>query len=186
MSRRAGCALSSPSISSASRVGLVIVAEEMQKAMHREMGEMMQERLAFVARIRAPASHRRSTMSPSNAAGPVARRGRKRQHIGRLVVAAPVAVERADRRVVGEQDADLAVRAGARRGGRGDRRAHGLLRPRLLRPTAASATWMSIDRRDSCRSRRRRHSLASRLARRAVVGRDDARHQLVADHVLVR
>ena len=37
-------------------VGLVIVAEQMQKAVHGEMGEMIGERLALGSRPRAPSS----------------------------------------------------------------------------------------------------------------------------------
>ncbi len=37
-------------------ISLVIVAHEMQKAMHREMGEMMEERLVFLGASRATVS----------------------------------------------------------------------------------------------------------------------------------
>ena len=40
-------------------VGLVIVADEVEKAMHREMGEMMQESFVFVVAFARAASRRR-------------------------------------------------------------------------------------------------------------------------------
>ena len=51
--------LSSSSIVVGLRIGLVIVADEMKKAMHREMGEMMQEWRCFLGAFALQAFHRR-------------------------------------------------------------------------------------------------------------------------------
>ena len=71
-------------------VRLVIVADEMQKAMHRQMGEMIAERLALsvgLARRGLVGDHdvaedARADRGCGSGAG-------KRQHVGRLVLAAP-------------------------------------------------------------------------------------------------
>ena len=56
---RGSCARAAPS-SSASRVGLVIIAQQMQKAMDDEMREMMAERLALGGRLARDGLDRRS------------------------------------------------------------------------------------------------------------------------------
>ena len=100
--------------SSASRIVLVVVAEQMQKAVHREMREMMLERLAFGAASRAVVSIGDDDVAEQRrrcarcAARALLRR--KRQHVGRLVVAAPVAIERLDRRIIGQHDSKLRAR----------------------------------------------------------------------------
>ena len=59
MSRRAMIVAFEPFHRVGLSIGLVIVAHEMQKAMHREMGEMMQERLGLRRPHSRAASHRR-------------------------------------------------------------------------------------------------------------------------------
>src|ERR1700730_17144714 len=87
-------------------VFFVIVPDQMQEAMHREVAEMMIERLLLVIGFLSRrfvgdgdvAKHARRIVGPA----PAARlQGRKRQHIGRLVDAAPVAVQHADSGVIG-------------------------------------------------------------------------------------
>ena len=63
-----------------------------QKAMHRQMGQMMPQRLALRLRASRAASRRRSRCRRAAAPRCACRHG-KRQHVGRLVVAPPVAVE---------------------------------------------------------------------------------------------
>ena len=64
-------------------------------------------------RLRAPRSRRRSRCRRAVRACAAVYAWllrRKRQHVGRLVLAAPVAVERADRRIIGQHDRKLADR----------------------------------------------------------------------------
>src|SRR6185312_7519492 len=86
------------------RVGLVVVAEQMQQAMDHEMGDVVLQRLVFQY---AFARHRLRCQND------IAQHGRhrtvtggwkrrKRQDIGRLVLAAPAGVERLDMRIVGK------------------------------------------------------------------------------------
>src|SRR6202163_1705199 len=85
----------------------VIVTDQMQETMDRQMAEMMIERLLLVIGLlarrfignRNVAEHARRIVG---AAWAGRRQGRKRQHIGRLVDAAPVAVQRANSGVVGQ------------------------------------------------------------------------------------
>ena len=115
--------------------------------------------------------------------------GGKRQHIGRLVDAAPVAVERSDRRIIGQHDSKLGARlltaavAAAAIALRTQRRRRGCCVPQRRLDE-------DVDRRRRGRSGARRgrgHSLPSRsrcAGAGLVIGGDDPRHQLVADHVL--
>ena len=80
-------------------VGLVIVAEKMQEAMHHQMGEMVRRAACLPVPPRARPSRAASTMSPSIGGRLAARRqreSREGQHVGRLVLAAPFGVERLD------------------------------------------------------------------------------------------
>ncbi len=93
-------------------VFFVIVADQMQEAMHRQMAEMMIERLLLVIGLLARgligdgdvAEHPRRVVGTDRAGR---RQGRKRQHVGRLVDAAPVAVERANAGIVGQHDREF-------------------------------------------------------------------------------
>ena len=95
-------------------VGFVIVADQMQKAVDRQMAEMMIERLLFVVGLAAHclvgdgdvAEHPRRIVGTA-CAGRL--QGWKRQHIGRLVDAAPVAVQRANAGVVGQHHREFGV-----------------------------------------------------------------------------
>src|SRR5262249_41556488 len=88
-------------------VRFVIVAQKVEKAMQRQMGDVMIEPLALGARLA------RDGLVGEHDVAEVARRPaggcrrRKRQHVGRLVAAAPAAVEGADRAVAGEDDGEL-------------------------------------------------------------------------------
>ena len=93
MASLASARRSSASISSASCVGLVIVAEQMQEAMDDEMRDMVLQRLAFqfrLARHRLGGQHDVAEHRRQRSAG-FDRKGRKGQDVGRLVLAAPVA-----------------------------------------------------------------------------------------------
>src|SRR6202158_2594040 len=93
-------------------VCFVIVTDQMQETMDREMAEMMIERLLLGIGLpargfigdRNVAEHPRRIVGPACAGR---RQGRKRQHVGRLVDAAPVAVERANSGVVGQHHREL-------------------------------------------------------------------------------
>ena len=92
-------------------IGLVVVADEVKIAMHREMREMMQEVAVFIG-----AFPRQRFVGDDDVAenagvafGHGFRRG-KRQHVGRLVDAAPFAVQHAHRRIIGQQDTHFAAR----------------------------------------------------------------------------
>ena len=95
-------------------VVLVVVADQMQEPVDRQMAEVMIERLLFVVGLFARgligdgdvAEHARRVVGRGRA-GRLQRR--KRQHVGRLVDAAPVAVERADAGIVGQHDRELGL-----------------------------------------------------------------------------
>src|SRR5437868_13662320 len=88
---------------------VVIVADQVQETMYRKMAEMMLERLLFVIGFlahrligdRDVAEHARCIAGSARAGG---LQRRERQHIGRLVDAAPGQVERANAGVVGQHD----------------------------------------------------------------------------------
>jgi hypothetical protein len=93
-------------------VFFVIVADQVQETMDRQMAEMMIERLLFVISFLARrfigdgdvAEHARRIVRAAWA-GLLQRR--KRQHVGRLVDATPVAVQGANSGVVGQHDRDF-------------------------------------------------------------------------------
>src|SRR6202790_2627195 len=93
-------------------VFFVIVPDQMQETMDRQMAEMMIERLLLVIGLlarrfignRNVAEHARRIVG---AAWTGRRQGRKRQHIGRLVDATPVAVQRANSGIVGQHDSEF-------------------------------------------------------------------------------
>src|SRR3984885_1633826 len=88
-------------------VGFVIVTHQMQKTVDRQMAEMMIERFLLVIGLPAHrlvsdgdvAEHARRIRGAA-AAPPL--QGWKRQHVGRLVDAAPVTVQRTNSGVVGQ------------------------------------------------------------------------------------
>ena len=91
-------------------VVLVIMAQKMQQAMDHEMRNMVLQRLAFQFRLalqpsRRPARCRRA--SAESLSADFGRKGRKGQHVGRLVLAAPFGVQLLDMGVVGKDDAEL-------------------------------------------------------------------------------
>src|SRR5712671_7599052 len=93
-------------------VVFVIVTDQVQEAMNRQMAEMMIERLLLVIRFLSRrfvgdgdvAEHARRIVGTARA-GRLQRR--KRQHVGRLVDATPVAVQGADAGVVGLHHREL-------------------------------------------------------------------------------
>src|SRR5262245_9629175 len=91
---------------------LVIVAEEMQETMDREVGEMVSERLALGFGFAADGLIGDDNVAEMvrRVAAMLRRRRRKRQHVGRRIVAAPVAIERTDRRIIGQHDSKRARR----------------------------------------------------------------------------
>src|SRR4026209_1094564 len=93
------------------RGSLVVVAVEVEKPMHREVGEVMKKVAVLIGAFpfeRLESDHD-IPKQPYAFAGAGARGG-KRQNVGRLVDAAPVPVERADRRIVGEHNTDFTAR----------------------------------------------------------------------------
>src|SRR5467141_2109298 len=93
-------------------VFFVIVTDQVQKAMNRQMAEMMIERLLLVIGFLSRrfigdgdvAEHARGVV---RAAWAGRRQGRKRQYVGRLVDTAPVAVQGSDAGVVGQYDREF-------------------------------------------------------------------------------
>ena len=86
----------------------------MQKSMHRQMGKMMRKGFVLGVRFtfrRLVGDHditeqaRYSTSAARFVGG-------KGQHIGRCILAAPIAVERADRCIVGQYDGKFALGGG--------------------------------------------------------------------------
>ena len=94
-------------------VVLVVIADQMQEAVHREMTQMMLEGLGFLIGFpprrlignRDVAEHARHVVRRLSARLQCG----KRQHIGRLVDAAPVAVQRPDAAVVGQHHRKLGI-----------------------------------------------------------------------------
>src|ERR1700712_4960190 len=92
----------------------VIVADQVQEAVNRKGAEMMIERLLLVVGLpsrrvvgdRNVAEHPRRIVG-THRAGRL--QGRKRQHVGRLVDAAPIAVQRANSGVIGQHHRKLGV-----------------------------------------------------------------------------
>ena len=87
------------------RVVLVVMAEKMQHAMDNEMRRYGAPAACLPVPPRARTVSAASTISPSigGSVPPIStRKCRKRQHIGRLVLAAPFGVQRPDMGVVGE------------------------------------------------------------------------------------
>ena len=98
-------------MSSASASTLMIVADEVEKTMHREMGEMMKKNPVLVGAFaleRLVGNDDIAEQFSGDGAGRMRRR--KRQHVGRLVDAAPLAIERTNRLIVGQHDTHFAVR----------------------------------------------------------------------------
>ena len=92
---------------------LVIIADQMQEAVNREMAEMMIERLLFPIGLSARglvgdgdiAEHARCVRRRARRC----LQRRKRQHVGRLVDAAPVGVQRANSGIVGQHYRNLGL-----------------------------------------------------------------------------
>ena len=129
---------------------LVIVAEQMQDAMDHEMREVVGQGLALVSASRASVSRRaRHRPAAGVPAAPGAGAGKDRTFVG-LVLAAPGAVELANRRRRRSEaaDFDIACRAGLGDRQRGlDGAARQRLRRRRARPSAPSssdARWSAI------------------------------------------
>ncbi len=86
----------------------------MKKAVHREMAEVVDERLAFVVGLPPQGlvgdgditEHARRIVVVTRAGR---LQGGKRQYVGRLVDAAPIAVQRADTRIIGQHHREFGV-----------------------------------------------------------------------------
>src|SRR5882757_5090121 len=93
----------------------VVVADQVQEAVHGEMAQMMTERLLLFIGLTACrlegdrdiAEHARCVVVAAAGTGRLQRR--KRQDVGRLVDAAPVAVERANAGIVGQHHRELGI-----------------------------------------------------------------------------
>src|ERR1700726_3272270 len=92
----------------------VIVTDQMQETMDRQMAEMMIERFLFV--IGLPARRFIGDRDVAERARRIVRaaragrlQGRERQHVGRLVDATPVAVQRSNSGVVGQHYRELGL-----------------------------------------------------------------------------
>ena len=88
----------------------MIVAGEMQESMHRKMGSMMRKGFILGARFtfRGFVGDHNITEQVGCSTSPPHFRGAKRQHIGRSVLATPIAIERPDRQIVRQHDRKLA------------------------------------------------------------------------------
>jgi hypothetical protein len=92
-------------------VGLVIVAIEVEKPMHREVSEVMKKVAVLISALpfeRLESDH--YIAEQPRALADVGTRGGKRQNVGRLIDTAPIPVERADRRIVSEHNTDFTSR----------------------------------------------------------------------------
>ena len=111
MFRRLMILLSSPFHLIGLRIRLMIVADEVQKTVHREMCQVMQEDPVFILGLALERLVGNDNIAKQFLAlGCFVRRSRERQHVCRLVYSAPVAIERGDRRIVGEHDTHFSAR----------------------------------------------------------------------------
>ena len=141
-----GSRVSRASMVSASVVVFVIVADQMQETVDRQMAEMMVERLLFVVGFLARgligdgdvAEHARRIVGAA-AAGRLQRR--KRQHVGRLVDAAPVAVQGANAGIVGQHHREFGFAGSS---------------ASAISAAASMARWITLRRRARSASNRRR------------------------------
>ena len=124
---------------------LVVVAAQVQHAVHHRLGHVLgvlgaDHHVAELAR----AGHRAGAVD------------RERQHVGGAVAPAVLAVQRADPLLADERDGEMPV---AHAGGR-------QRRPAALRNTGSSPSWISISTlRPACAARRASRAPASRRAR---------------------
>src|ERR1019366_5341769 len=84
---------------------LVIVAEQMQHAVNRQVLQMRGERLGLGGGLGGADAKGQGDIA-GQAQG--ARRGREGQHVGHPILLAKARVKRLDRRIVGQQDGDVA------------------------------------------------------------------------------
>ena len=162
----------------------MVVAKKVKKPVHRKMGEMMGEWL--VLGVGFPRDRLLGENDVADEWRPWPRwiPARERQHIRGCIDAAPLRLSEADRRIIGQEDSKLrpplltaAVAACA------DRPAQQSSAPCRVLSTGPNSTLTSIWPHCSAR-----HSICALRAlalarRRLVVGLDDARDQLMADHV---
>ena len=157
-------------------IALVIVADEMQESMHREMREMVREGLALGVRFalrRLVGDHDIAEQArPVAQVGlpliPGANRvryssglGRERQHVGRRILAPPIAVERPDRQIIGQHDSNLALDCGRRRGRLGDCPAQHRFRVAPARQSGELTTMSTVGGRCRRRAGRRVRALCT-------------------------
>ena len=91
-------------------VSLVIIADEVQETMDREMGDMMKKRLTLRASLPGDGLIGQDDIADVRWFSPSVVR-RKRQYVCSGVNAAPVAIEDADRRIVCQNDGKLGARS---------------------------------------------------------------------------
>ena len=170
---------------------VMVVAGQMQRAVHDEMGEVMRRTASGGGGLAADHAERQHDLRCGFEVG---------EHIGRPVAAAMAGVEAAHRSVGGQHDGGLgAIARGA--GGAGGNRFGARYQPAPAGSVTITLTWSRIP---ACAgqllprgpsllagsipgwliSRARRASRRFRLRpRRAVIGLDDAGDQRMADHV---
>ena len=169
------------------RLGLVVVAEEMQDAVDDQVGEMMGEGFGFLLAPPAPVSYA-SAISP-RWRGPAlpgsllrALGRRKRQHVGRLVLSAPGAGS-----APGSAASSVSSTLTSQR--LGPSRPAATAAASAARWPAASASGQARPSPALSHARRRvDHGLRPlhwSWRKSRVVGGDDPAHEVVADHVLL-
>mgnify|MGYP002653717019 CR=1 FL=1 len=147
----------------------MIVAQKVQHAMNDQMTEMIRQRFSVAQRLplqRLARQHQVSRHGSGRVAGRQLHDG-KRKDVRRLVLAAPLAVQSAQHRIVGKRDADLGDEAW-HHAGPGQGRAHGL--DRELRRIRQDAVPIRVfDRQDQIDRR-----IAGRVQRLIVHAGDAA------------
>ena len=91
--------------------GLMIIADEMKKAMHCEMRQVVSKRLTLRMRLafrRFVGDHDVAEQTRPATAG-LSGSGREGEHVGRGILMAPRAVEPAHGGIIGQHDGDLAI-----------------------------------------------------------------------------
>ncbi len=106
MPRPPSIAVSSPSITAASPVVLMVIVQQMEQAVDDEMGEVIVERQFFRRRLAGDGLLCKDQIADERPEYIGCRaRGGKRQHVGGLVLAAIAPVEDLHMGIVGEQQA---------------------------------------------------------------------------------
>src|SRR5262249_43902681 len=93
-------------------LGLMVVADQMQKTLYNQVDNMVIERQPLIGRFAANRLFREHNVTENQSAAIRGARlcGRKGEDVGRFVLAAKHPVEHTDMRVVGEDERDLVLR----------------------------------------------------------------------------